>query len=71
MEKYKVIEMDDSSVVFSSLYDMEEAYLQLADGKDIILFKENENQRTGEILSGKIFSIIIEGKFKLSIIENI
>ena len=71
MERYKVIDLNDDSIVFSTLGEMEQAYQQLADGKDIIIFMDKEAERTGEILSGKIFARIMDGEFKLYSREKI
>ena len=65
MERYKVIDLKEDSIVFSTLDEMEQAYQQLADGKDIIIYMEKESERAGEILSGKIFARIMDGEFKL------
>ena len=71
MEKYKVYEINDNSIIFSSISDMESAYNQLADGKDIIIYIEDKEERDAEILAGKTFSEIIEGKIKLSSKEKV
>jgi hypothetical protein len=66
MEKFKVHEITGDSIIFTSISEMEKAYNQLADGKDIIIYKENKGEKKAEILAGKTFSEIIEGKIKLS-----
>ena len=66
MEKFKVHEINENSIIFTSISEMEKAYNQLADGKDIIIYKENNGEKNAEILAGKTFSEIIEGKIKLS-----
>jgi hypothetical protein len=71
MERYKVLEQDDHQIIFSSIKEMEQAYQQLADGKDIIIFTEDGAQRAGEILSGKVFARIMDGAFKLTCREKI
>jgi len=65
MQKFKVVNIDEKSITFSTIDDMEEAYQQLADGKDIIVSYENNGEEFGEILSGKIFSDIMDGKLRL------
>jgi len=71
MDKFKVQDINEKEIIFSSLHDMEAAYNQLANGIDIMIFKETDKERMGEILSGKIFSEIMDGKFKLLSKEKI
>ena len=71
MERYRVHDLQDTSIVFSNINEMEQAYQQLADGKDIIIFTDDGAERTGEILSGKIFARIMDGDFKLFSKEKI
>ena len=71
MDKFKVVEKNKEEITFSSIADMEVAYNLLADGRDIILYKEEDSEKHGEILPGKIFSDIMDGKVKLTSSEEL
>ena len=70
MDKFKVVEKSATEITFSSIADMEIAYNLLADGRDIVLYMEEDHEKNGEILPGKVFSDIMDGKVKLTSSEK-